>query len=166
MTYKILCVCLGNICRSPTAEVVLRAQAKAAGLHVSIDSAGTGGWHIGDPPDARMQAAGRARGLDLAGLRARQVSAEDFEQFDLILAMDRQNRADLERLRPAGNAVPVRLMLSWDAPQGGSNGPAATHPERDVPDPYYEGGFDHVIDLIERSGSALMAEIAARKDQA
>lgn len=162
MTYRILCVCLGNICRSPTAEVVLKRLAEDAGLTIHVDSAGTGGWHIGDPPDPRMQAAGAAQGYDLSGLRARQVSAADFDRFDLILAMDRQNRADLERLRPAGNTVPVRLMLSWGAAASGGHNPA----EQDVPDPYYEGGFDHVIKLIEQSGAGLMAEIGHRAEQA
>ena len=125
MTYRILCVCLGNICRSPTAEVVLKRLAEDAGLTIHVDSAGTGGWHIGDPPDARMQAAGAAQGYDLSGLRARQVSAADFDRFD-------------------------------------QHSPA----EQDVPDPYYEGGFDHVIKLIEQSGAGLMAEIGHRAEQA
>ena len=98
---RLLFVCLGNICRSPAAEGVMRARAEAAGLPVTLDSAGTGDWHAGDPPDRRMTAAARKRGIDLTGLRARQVRPRDFEAFDLVLAMDRANLDALSRLRPA-----------------------------------------------------------------
>ncbi|MBK5932666.1 protein tyrosine phosphatase [Rhodovulum imhoffii] len=146
---RILFVCLGNICRSPTAEGVFRGLAEAAGVAVQVDSAGTGGWHVGNPPDRRAQAAAAARSYDLSGLRARQVCPEDFDRFDLILAMDRSNRADLERLRPAGNTTPVRLFLDY---AGGS--------QREVPDPYYEGGFDRVLDLIEAASRGVLRQVS------
>ena len=147
---RILFVCLGNICRSPTAEGVTRVLAEQAGIAVVLDGAGTGAWHVGEPPDRRMQAAARAAGYDLSSLRARQAVAEDFDRFDLILAMDEQNRLDLEALRPAGNETPVRLFLSY-----GHSG------RRDVPDPYYEGGFDAVVAMIEDAAAGLLAEVAA-----
>ncbi|SFR33678.1 protein-tyrosine phosphatase [Yoonia tamlensis] len=127
---QVLCVCLGNICRSPAAEAVLRAMIP----DLDVDSAGTGGWHVGDPPYGPMQAAARARGYDLSNLRARQFSVADFTGFDLIIAMDAQNMSDIESQRPAGNATPVRLM-------------AAT----DVPDPYYTRDFDGCLDIIENA---------------
>ena len=135
--------------------MVLKRLAEDAGLTIHVDSAGTGGWHIGDPPDARMQTAGAAQGYDLSGLRARQVSAADFDRFDLILAMDRQNRADLERLRPAGNTVPVRLMLSWGAAPSDQHSPA----EQDVPDPYFTRDFEQALDLIEEGARAWTAQL-------
>ncbi|MBK1635175.1 low molecular weight protein-tyrosine-phosphatase [Rhodovulum adriaticum] len=149
MTTRILFVCLGNICRSPTAEGVFTALAEQAGVAVDIDSAGTGGWHVGDPPDARARAEAARRGYDISGLRARQARAEDFERFDLILAMDRANHAALERMRPAGNETPVRLFLDY-----------ANSPRDEVPDPYYEGGFDLVLDLIEQASRGLLEQIA------
>ena len=142
---RLLFVCLGNICRSPAAEGMMRALADREGLADEIDSAGTGAWHIGEPPDHRMQAAARARGFDLGGLRARQAVAEDFTRFDLILAMDRDNLAALERLRPAGNRTPVHLLLSYGAAGAG-----------DVPDPYYGGGFGRVLEMIEEAISRLV----------
>ena len=139
---RILCVCLGNICRSPTAEVVLRAALPA----LEVDSAGTGGWHIGKPPYGPMQAAARARGYDLSPLRARQVSRADFDTFDLILAMDRDNLADLRAMAPEGGA---RLALFLD-PLGGD----------DVPDPYYTRDFDGALRLIEQAAKAWAARLA------
>jgi len=111
MTTRILFVCLGNICRSPTAEAVVRAHAQ--GLNVLLDSAGTGGWHVGDAPYGPMQDAARARGIDMSDLRARQVFAQDFSAFDLIVVMDAQNARDVEFLRPRGNETPVRLMTDY-----------------------------------------------------
>ncbi|MBL4918209.1 low molecular weight protein-tyrosine-phosphatase [Szabonella alba] len=131
---RVLTVCLGNICRSPAAEAALRALAPPG---VTVDSAGTAGWHRGDPPYPPMVAAGTRRGLDLTALRARQFETRDFGRFDLILAMDRDNLATIEALRPAGNAVPVRLFLSA-LPEAG----------QDVPDPYYTRDFDGCLDLI------------------
>lgn len=145
---RLLFVCLGNICRSPTAEGVMRALAKRDGVVLELDSAGTGAWHIGEPPDRRMQAAARAAGYDFSDLRARQAVAEDFDRFDLILAMDEENAAALERLRPAGNDTPVRLMLSH-----GASG------RREVPDPYYDGGFDAVLRMIEEAAEGLLAQL-------
>ncbi len=147
---RILFVCLGNICRSPTAEGVSRVLAEQSGIDVLVDGAGTGAWHIGEPPDRRMQAAARSAGYDLSGLRARRSVPADFDRFDLIIAMDEENRQELERIRPAGNITPVRLLLSY-----GSSG------RRDVPDPYYEGGFDAVLRMIEEAAGALLDEIAA-----
>lgn len=140
---RILCVCLGNICRSPTAEGVLRRLAEARGMDIAVDSAGTGGWHIGDPPYGPAIAAAAARGYDLGAQRARQVSSEDFERFDLILAMDAANRVDLERMRPAGNRTPVEVFT------GG----------RDVPDPYYTRDFDGALDLIEAAAATRLDQL-------
>lgn len=145
---RILCVCLGNICRSPTAEAVLR---KLGGDAIDVDSAGTGGWHIGDPPYGPAIAAGKARGYDLSPLRARVFGPEDFETFDLILAMDRRNLRDIKALRPAGNETPVRLFLD-DAPGSGVT---------EVPDPYYTRDFDGALDLIEAGAEGLLAWLSA-----
>jgi len=151
---SILFVCLGNICRSPTAEGVFRARAARAGLggHVEIDSAGTGDWHVGHPPDRRAIAAAATRGYDLAALRARQVVAGDFHRFDWILAMDRANLRDLSALRPRSFAGHLGLFLDV-APSLGL---------REVPDPYYGGteGFERVLDLIETASDALIERIA------
>ena len=145
MTRRVLFVCLGNICRSPTAEAVFRTLAAREGLDAQADSAGTGDWHVGSPPDPRMIEAAAVRGYDLHDLRARQAVAADFERFDLILAMDRSNRAALERLRPRNADTPVRLMLDY-----------AGQPGADVPDPYMVGGFDHVVTLIENAAGGLI----------
>ncbi|SDL80911.1 low molecular weight protein-tyrosine-phosphatase [Aliiruegeria lutimaris] len=149
---RLLFVCLGNICRSPTAEGVARTLARRAGLKIEVDGAGTGAWHVGEPPDRRMQAAARKAGYDLSSLRARRTRQEDFERFDLILAMDEENVRDLERLRPAGNDTPVRLLLPY-----GSLG------LREVPDPYYDGGFDKVVRMIEDAVAALLDRVAEGK---
>lgn len=143
MTTRILFVCLGNICRSPSAEAVVRHL--GAGMALSLDSAGTGRWHVGEPPYGPMQAAAKARGYDLSDLRARQFSRGDFEAFDLIVGMDPQNVSDMERLRPDGNDVPIRLFTDF-APDVG------THT---VPDPYYTRDFDGTLDLIERAADGL-----------
>ena len=135
MTQSILVVCLGNICRSPTAEVVLRAHLPGA----RIDSAGTGNWHVGKPPYPPAIAAAEARGYDLTPLRARQVTRADFEDFDLVLAMDAENLADLRDLAPESDNIEL-----FRAPVGG--GP--------VPDPYYTGDFDGALDLIEEAAEA------------
>lgn len=139
---QVVFVCLGNICRSPAAEGVMRGLAPG----LTLDSAGTGGWHVGDAPYGPMQVAAQARGVDLSNLRARQFTAADFDQFDLIVAMDRQNKADIERLRPAQNTTLVRLMA-----------------DRDVPDPYYTGDFDGALDIIEAAAKDLMPDISAMK---
>ena len=142
---RILCVCLGNICRSPTAEAVLRAMAP----ELTIDSAGTSDWHIGNPPYGPAIDAAALRGYDLTPLRARQFTAADFDQFDLILAMDAQNLANMERLRPAGSETPVRLMLDF----------SPAHQGQEVPDPYYTRDFDAALDLIEAAARGLLETV-------
>ena len=142
---RILFVCMGNICRSPTAEAVMRALLRAEGLEqaVAIDSAGTGGWHAGDPPDARAVAAARSRDLVVEG-EARRVTAEDFEDFDLLLAMDRDNERELLARAPDDEArAKVRLLREFDPA-------AAAAGDLDVPDPYYGGpnGFEHVVEAV------------------
>lgn len=150
----VLFVCLGNICRSPSAEGVFRKRVREAGLaaHFEIDSAGTGGYHVGRAPDARAQRAALRHGVDLSGLRARQVTAADFERFDYILAMDRQNLAALEALRPPQSRGRVELFLSYAA------GRVA---ESEVPDPYYGGekGFELMLDLIEAGAEGLLERL-------
>ncbi|MGY6534337.1 MAG: low molecular weight protein-tyrosine-phosphatase [Pararhodobacter sp.] len=142
-----LCLCLGNICRSPTAEAVLRAHAARRGLALTIDSAGTGDWHVGEAPDPRMQRAARAQGFDLSGQRARQLAPRDFHAFDLILAMDARNAADAERIRPsAGQARVIRFL-----DKAGIGG--------DVPDPYHEGNFHAVVALIDRAAGAIVNDL-------
>ena len=150
---KVLFVCLGNICRSPTAEAVLRdlLAREAPDLEVEIDSAGIGSWHIGEPPDERALAAARRRGLDMSRLRARQIASEDYARFDFILAMDRANLADLRQRVPARYRERVRLFLEF-APELGVD---------DVPDPYYggEAGFEEVLDLAEQAARGLLSHI-------
>ncbi len=146
---KVLFVCLGNICRSPTAEGVMRHKVRQAGLeaHILLDSAGTGGWHVGKAPDPRMQQAALERGYDLSTLRARQVSAEDLQTFDYVLAMDDSNYSDLKHL--AGSQAHAKLQRLLDYGATGLT---------QVPDPYYggEAGFFQVIDLIEQACDALL----------
>ncbi|EPX85422.1 low molecular weight protein-tyrosine-phosphatase [Salipiger mucosus] len=149
MAHRILFVCLGNICRSPSAEGVLRAMAEARGIALEIDSAGTGDWHLGDPPYRPMQAAARARGYDLAGLRARQVSVADFHDFDLVLAMDSANLDSLERLRPADARARLRRFTDY-APQLGTD---------EVPDPYYTRDFDGTLDMVEAAAQGLLDDL-------
>ena len=150
---RVLFVCLGNICRSPTAEAVFRefVRRHAPGLEVQIDSAGTADFHVGEPPDPRALRAAAARSLDMSGLRARQVERSDFERFDLILAMDRSNQAALLELSPPEYRSRVRLLLEFAAAAG----------REDVPDPYYGGvqRFDEVLDLVEEAAAGLLAEV-------
>jgi len=136
---RVLCVCLGNICRSPAGEGVLQALAP----DWTVASAGTGGWHVGDPPYGPMQAAAKRRGYDLSGQRAAQFNADDFHKYDLILAMDRQNAADIEDLRPEGDKTPVQLFAS-----------------EDVPDPYYTRDFDAALAIIETAAKVLIDKTA------
>jgi protein-tyrosine phosphatase len=156
--FGVLFVCLGNICRSPTAEGTMRALVSEAGLdqEIELDSAGTGAWHVGSAPDERATAAAAGRGIAIAGT-ARRVRAEDFEDFDLILAMDVSNLDELRRMAPSEDGrAKVRLLREFDAAS------AATG-ELDVPDPYYgEGdGFERVLDHVQAACAGLLAQIHA-----
>jgi protein-tyrosine phosphatase len=151
---RILFVCLGNICRSPTAEGAMRALVREAGLEdeIEIDSAGTGSWHVGSSPDRRAVRAARARGIPLEGA-AREVRSEDFEDFDLLIAMDGSNLRALRQLAPNEQArSKLRLLREFD--------PADPRPA-DVPDPYYgaSGGFEEVLDLVQASCEGLLAQV-------
>lgn len=157
---KVLFVCLGNICRSPTAQGIFQRRVDESPLRdrIVIDSAGTGDWHIGRPPDSRMQEAASNRGYDLSPLRARQVSPEDFHRFDLILAMDRSNLADLQAIRPQQANAELRLFLDY----------ATGATIKEVPDPYYGGedGFYQVIDLVEDAADGLLRALARELGEA
>ena len=168
---RILFVCLGNICRSPTAEGVMRRLVADAGLEgeVEVESAGTGSWHLGHPPDTRATSAAASRGIELTG-EARQVAARDFERFDLLIAMDRANRDALLELAPGEEARRrVFLLREFGCDRGARRArrsPAAVEAacsgaELDVPDPYYGGddGFEQVLDIVERSCEALLEEV-------
>jgi protein-tyrosine phosphatase len=142
---SILFVCTGNICRSPTAEAVLRHLASRESMELHIESAGLGDWHVGQPPDERSQHHAKRRGYDLSAQRARQVTVRDFERFDMILAMDRGHLRALQKLAPARHHARIRLFVDG----------------RDVPDPYSGGpeGFEHVLDLVEARCRALLEEL-------
>ena len=153
---RILFVCMGNICRSPTAEGVMRSLLRADD-GIEIDSAGTGGWHVGAPPDERATAAAGRRGVTLDGA-ARQVGPADFEAFDLLIAMDRRNLREMRALAPDDEArEKVRLLREFDPDSAGA-------PDLDVPDPYYGGddGFETVLDLVEAACRGLLADLRAR----
>lgn len=151
---KVLFVCMGNICRSPTAEGVFRHVVESSGLSekIMIDSAGTHNYHIGAEPDKRSQQAASLRGYDLSQLRGRQVNVQDFHEFDYILAMDTDNLANLQRICPDELSYKVRLFLEY----------GKRFEKREVPDPYYGGdqGFEHVLDLIEDASAGLLESIA------
>jgi protein-tyrosine phosphatase len=154
---KILFVCMGNICRSPTAEGVMRRLVEQAGLEdrIEIESAGTGGWHVGEPPDERATLAAGRRGVTLAGA-AQQVTRDDFRRFDLLIALDRANLRELLALAPDEDAAEkVRLLREFDPAAAGV---------LDVPDPYYGGdrGFETVLDMVEAACRGLLDEVAER----
>ncbi len=155
-TISVLFVCLGNICRSPSCEGVFRklALAHQIDVEIEIDSAGTGNYHIGHPPDARAIAAAARRDIDISDLRARQAHAQDMEIFDYVIAMDRMNHEDLMRLSPRHARSKIRLLMEF----------AHNWPDDEVPDPYYGGkaGFDRVLDMIEDASEGLIADIRRR----
>ena len=154
--FKVCFVCMGNICRSPTAHAVFRKLVEEAGLadQIEIDSAGTHAYHVGEPPDRRSQQTAAQRGIRMHDLRARQVDLGDFYHYDLMLAMDEANLAILEELRPADGKAEVKLFLAHYAPAFG----------REVPDPYYGGaeGFERVFDMVEAASQALLTDIQQR----
>ncbi|MDP1594295.1 MAG: low molecular weight protein-tyrosine-phosphatase [Gallionella sp.] len=154
---SVLFICMGNICRSPTAEAVFRHYVERAGLSESIliDSAGTHDYHIGEPPDKRTQYAAQQRGYDMSALRGRQVQSADFERFDYVLAMDKANLAILQYLTPRGCKTQAQLFLDY----------ARHHNESEVPDPYYGGvqGFEHVLDMVEDAAQELLQHIRQRE---
>ncbi len=153
---KVLFVCMGNICRSPTAEAAFRHYVENAGMseHIVTDSAGTHDYHISDPPDSRAQRAAQQRGYDMSSLRGRQVAEDDFRRFDYVLAMDRANLAILQRIAPPDSTTQAGLFLEY----------ARHHNEREVPDPYYGGadGFERVLDMVEDAAQGLLEEIRQR----
>ena len=155
MKNSVLFVCMGNICRSPTAEGVFRRVAEEAGLldSLTIDSAGTHAYHVGEPPDRRSQAAAARRGYELGSIRARRVSKSDFDRFDLILAMDKLNLVTLRDRADAIHHHKIQLFLEY-----------AEGPELEVPDPYYGGatGFERVLDLVEDASRELVKSVRAR----
>jgi len=167
---RLLFVCLGNICRSPTAEGVMRSLVSREGLEQSIEveSAGTGSWHVGSPPDRRAAAVARARGVALGGT-ARQVRAEDFVDFDLLVAMDSENLRELRRLAPGEQErEKVRLLREFDpasAPAGARS--VEGRDDLDVPDPYYgaAGGFDEVFDLVSAACEGLLGQIRGERER-
>jgi protein-tyrosine phosphatase len=147
---KILCICLGNTCRSPMAQGAIETMATAAGLAVEVDSAGLGAWHAGKPPDPRGLTTAAKRGYDNSAQRSRLIDAADFSAFDLILAMDASNLARLQELCPAGTRALIRLF----------------HPSgRDIPDPYYGDlpDYEHALDMIEEAATDLITEVTAMK---
>lgn len=154
---RVLFVCLGNICRSPTAHGVFQKMVDDAGLskRIQVDSAGTAAWHVGKQPDSRSAEHALKRGYDLSPLRARQAVAADFDQFDYVLAMDKENLANLQDICPKGaKSAPQLLLYEY----------CRDFDELEVPDPYYGGdaGFEHVLDLVEDACSGLLSEIQGR----
>jgi protein-tyrosine phosphatase len=157
MTVAVLFVCLGNICRSPLAEAAFRAEAERRGLDAEVDSAGTGGWHAGEPPDRRAIAVALRNGVDISRLRARKVTAADFERFDHILALDEENFADLEGLQPRGSRA--RLSLLLDHVPGRAGEPVA--------DPYYGGDshFDETWRDVSEAARSLAQSLAEERTE-
>ena len=153
---SVLFVCMGNICRSPTAEAVFRQYVECGGFagRITVDSAGTHAYHIGSPPDSRTLRAAQQRGFDMKNLRGRQVEAADFSRFDYVLAMDTANLAILDKLAPKESPTRARLFLDY----------AHHHVEREVPDPYCGGeeGFERVLDMVEDAAAGLLQHICER----
>ena len=153
MSYRVLLVCMGNICRSPTAEGVVRSYIKNNGLGniVEVDSAGTHGYHVGEAPDSRTQRAAMARGYNLSQLRARKVARQDLDYFDLILAMDKSNLDNLRRMSPPEMHDRIRLFMDY----------ARNFDDDEVPDPYYGlgHGFDLVLDMVEDAAQGLIDDL-------
>jgi protein-tyrosine phosphatase len=148
-------VCLGNICRSPTAEAMLRRKVREAGLddRIEVDSAGTADYHVDSPPDRRAVTHGERRGLRMKSLRGRQVQVADFDRFDYILAMDEDNLADLRQLQPMGSHAKLSLLMSYAPNEGAA----------EVPDPYYGGadGFERVLDLVDAAATGFIATVVS-----
>lgn len=153
---KVLFVCMGNICRSPTAHGVFRHLVAQAGLaeRIEIDSAGTHAYHVGESPDARAQSTAVRRGIDISDLKARRAETADFEEYDYILAMDQDNYHGLSHIAPDGGHDKIYLFMDF----------ASTARSREVPDPYYGGpdGFERVFDMVEDASAGLLAEIRRR----
>jgi protein-tyrosine phosphatase len=151
---RVLFVCTGNICRSPTAEAIFRKLVADAGMQdtITADSAGTHGYHIGEPPDPRASAAAARRGYDMSGLRARKVARADLDRFDLIVAMDREHFANLSGMAQPATAHKLKLMMSY----------ARRFKEPDVPDPYYGGpqDFERALDMLEDAGRGLLESLS------
>ena len=149
---KVVFVCMGNICRSPTAHGVFRDLVRSEGLEsrIGIDSAGTHSYHVGNPPDPRSQATARRRGVDLSDLRARRFEASDYHAFDYVIGMDHGNIADMRALRPADGRAQLQLMLAY----------SRRFDQAEVPDPYFgDDGFELVFDMIEDASAGLLAHI-------
>jgi protein-tyrosine phosphatase len=156
-TVKVLFVCMGNICRSPTAHGVFQAMVDEQGLggSIHVDSAGTHSYHIGSPPDSRSQATARSRGLDLSGLRARRFVVPDFVEFDYLLGMDQGNIADMHAIRPDDASARLQLMLEY----------SDKYQQHEVPDPYFSNeGFDLVFDMVDDASRGLLQHVRAQHD--
>jgi len=152
---KVLFVCMGNICRSPTAHGVFQSLVDEQGLggSIQVDSAGTHSYHIGSPPDLRSQAMAQSRGVDLAGLRARRFVSTDFTEFDYLLGMDHTNLADMLALKPDATGARVKLMLEY----------SDRFEQQEIPDPYFgEDGFDLVFDMIDDAARGLLRDIRSQ----
>lgn len=150
-TPSVLFVCLGNICRSPLAEAALRAEAEKAGVDIVVDSAGTGDWHIGSPPDPRAQAVAQRHGIDISTYAGRQVRAEDFHRFTHVFALDAENLKNLRRIRPSDGTAELRLLMDMVPGREGTG----------VVDPYFgeDAGFDLTWDDVTRAAKAIVAKL-------